>query len=382
MRYWAIPAILWAIQEDSTPGEPAVAITGARILTVTKGEIVKGTILLRGGKIEAVGADVQIPDHAIVVRAADWVALPGFVHPYTRIGGSASGSGSKPAHVAKDELNPARDDYRAVVRSGFTTLALYPNGGPLSGQSIAYKPRGVTREQMMLHSPAYLRMNMEASTAVKQQLQSAFEAARRAIEASKKPPAPAPPGKPAEPAAPDPIAQFLKGELRGVIELTQPAEYLHFRQVMQEFDDPAQKLFLALTPEFYRAKDVMGARKERLLMRPEPAAEPYTRAPVNAAAELAEAGCEVGFLPGDNPSELPAFLFRVARLVKLGLARETALKAMTIVPAQAAGVGDRVGSLEPGKDADIVLLDADPWTGTARIMKVFIDGKIEFELKP
>src|SRR5690242_15069537 len=103
--------------QDPAPGP--VAIQNVRILTVSGAEIASGTIVLKDGKIEALGADTPVPAGARVIDGAGKVVMPGFVHPYTRIGGSPSGSGNAPNHLAIEELAPSLDGYRPVIRAGF-----------------------------------------------------------------------------------------------------------------------------------------------------------------------------------------------------------------------------------------------------------------------
>ena len=358
------------------PGAKPVAIKGARILTAAGPEIASGTILVKGGKIEAVGADVAIPEGAEVIDGTGRVAMPGFVHPYTRIGSSSSGTGNAPNHLALEELNPSIDAYRPVVRAGFTTLAIYPNGGFIAGQAVAFKPRGVARDQMSILSPAYLRLDMELSSGAKDQIRLALEGAKRWKDRR----GGSSDSKPDDRTAP--FVQVLKGELRVIVEIASPAEYLHFRQVLKPFEDPALKIAIVGSPDLWRGAEALGSKKETVIIRPDPSFVPDTRIRISPAAELAAAGCTVGFLPPDAISQLDGYLFRVSQLVKLGFSPEAALKAMTIIPAEAAGVGKRVGSIEKGKDADVLLLDGDPFSGTARILKVMIDGKIEHEATP
>jgi hypothetical protein len=329
-------------------------------------------VVIKDGKIEAVGAEIAAPKDAEIIDGSGRVLMPGLVHPATRIGSSPSGSGNAPDHLAVEELYPSIDGYRPVVRAGFTTLALHPSGAPICGQAVAFKPRGVARDQMTLQSPAYLRMEMEASTRVKEQIRLALEGAKRA--------------KDRKDSKPDdrqmPLVQFLKGELRGLIEIRTPAEYLHYRQIFKPFDDPAIKIAITGSADLWRGAEALGAKKETVILRPDFTFMPDTRIRVSPASELAKAGCTIGFAPGDSLQLLETYFFRVAQIVKAGFPREQALKAMTLVPAQAAGVDKRVGSIEKGKDADLILLDGDPFEGTARILKVFIDGKVEHEVLP
>ena len=361
------------------PAEKPIAIKNVRILTAAGADIATGTVVIKAGKIEAVGADAAVPAGANVLDGEGKTLMPGLVHAATRIGSSPFGSGNAPDHLAIEELAPSLDAYRSVVRSGFTTLALYPSGQPMAGQAVAFKPRGVSRDQMMVLSPAYLRLVMEANTQVKEQIRLALEGAKRA--------------KDRKDSKPDdrtmPLVQFLKGELRAQIEIRSPGDYLHFRQILKAFEDPALKFAIVGSPDLWRGAEALGSRKELVLLRPNfgaipdnMAIAPDTRIRVNPATELANAGCTVGFLPNDTPASLETHLLRAAQCVKAGFAPDLALKALTIVPALAAGVDKRVGSIEKGKDADLLLLDGDPFSGTARILKVFIDGKVEHEVTP
>src|SRR5262245_29759969 len=174
-------AMLMQAPAADPPAKP-VAVKNVRILTVAGPEIASGTVVFKDGKIDAIGAEVASPPGAEVIDGKGLVLMPGLVHPVTRIGAAASGSGNAPDHLALEELAPSLDGYRSVVRAGFTTLALYPAGGPIAGQAVAYKPRGVARDQMSILSPAYLRLEVEASTRVKEQIRLALEGAKRAKE--------------------------------------------------------------------------------------------------------------------------------------------------------------------------------------------------------
>jgi hypothetical protein len=367
--------MLFQAPDAAEPVPKPVAIKGARILTAAGAEIPVGTVILKDGKIEAVGADVAVPAGAEVVDGTGKFLMPGLVHPATRYGGSPSAAGGAPDNIALEELTPSLEGYRPVIRSGFTTLALQPSGGPIAGQAVAFKPRGVARDQMSILSPAYLKLDLEANTRVKEQIRLALEGAKRWKDR-----------RGGGDSKPDdrslPLVQFLKGDLRALVEIRTPGDYLHFRQILKPFEDPALKFAILGTPDLWRGAEALGAKKETVLLRPDLAFAPDSRIRINPAQELAAAGCTVGFLPWDNQASLDSHLFRAAQLVKAGFPRELGLRALTIVPAEAAGVGKRVGSIEKGKDADLLLLDGDPFSGTARILKVFIDGKVEYEVSP
>ena len=351
--------------------EETVALTNLRILTVTQGTIESGTIVIKGGKIAALGADVKAPAGARIVEGRGLVAFPGLVHPYSRLGlADLPGStGSSPQQLAFDELNPSSDAFGTAARCGVTTLVLQPAGSGVAGQAVAMKPSGWTREEQVVEKSAGLRIFLQPGTAGKDGLRQALEAGRKAIEGEKK----SPPLKPDEKGAV--LAKVLKGELPAVVEVPGPAELLHFWQVLESFSEFKPRLTFAASPDVYKAAAELGSRKARVILRPLVAFAPYTRERVNTAAELVKAGAELALAPmSDAPESLQGWLFRVAELVKYGLPREAALRAVTIVPAEIAGIQKRVGSLEAGKDADLLLFSGDPLSPQSRLREVYING--------
>jgi imidazolonepropionase-like amidohydrolase len=353
--------------------EEILAITNARIITVAKGEIESGTIVIKGGKIDAVGADVKPPAGARVVDGKGLVAFPGLVNPCSRLGlseGPTGAPGSSPQHLAYDELNPSLDVYGQAARTGATTFVLMPSGGGIAGQGAALKPVGWTRDDLVIEKSAVLRILLQPGTASKEALRQALDAGRKAIEAEKKTPAPKPDDRTAA------LARFLKGELPALVEVPSASEFLHFWQVMEPYADLKPRIVFLANPDAYKAASELGSRKARVILRPAVGLAPFTRERINVAAELAKAGAEVALAPpSDTPEGLQAWLFRVAELVKYGLPRDAALRSVTIVPAQMAGLDKRVGSIEAGKDADVLLFSADPLSSQARLREVYINGK-------
>jgi imidazolonepropionase-like amidohydrolase len=364
--------ILAALFRQGAPvDEESVALTHLRIITVTKGTIESGTIVIKGGKIAAIGADVTPPAGARVVEARGLVAFPGLVHPYSRLGlADLPGStGSAPQHLAVDELNPSSEAFGTAARSGVTTLVLQPAGSGISGQAAAMKPTGWTREEQVIERSVALRILLQPGTAGKDALRQSLEAGKKAVEGEKK----SPPAKPDEKAAV--LSKVLKGELPVLVEVPGPAELLHFWQVLESFSEFKPRVVFAASPDVYKAAAELGARKAWVVLRPLVAFAPYTRERINTAAELVKAGAEVAFAPmSDAPEALQGWLFRVAELVKYGLPRDAALRAVTIVPAQIAGIEKRVGSLEAGKDADLLLFSGDPLSPQSRLREVYING--------
>jgi imidazolonepropionase-like amidohydrolase len=372
--------------------EEAFAIVHVRILTVTKGDIDSGTILVRGEKIVEVGKDVKVPDGTRIIEGKGLIAFPGMVNAASRIGASDSfgsgGGAATPQNAAFDEINPASDIFTLALRTGITTYGVHPAGGTIAGQGALLKPVGLQKETMVLDKSAFLRISFQAGTQSKETLRQALDAAKKQIEAEKKNPKPssapqtsgnagAPEGRPAKPEekAP-PVVRFLRGEIPALVGVAGPAEILHFWQVMDGFAEFRARVAFMTSPESYKAAEELGKRKALVLLRPDLTFAPFTRDRINPASEMLRAGAVVGFSPGADAGEAAeSYLFRVSEMVKYGLSRDAALRAMTIVPAEMLGLEKRVGSIEAGKDADLLLFDADPLSAGARLKRAFINGK-------
>lgn len=372
-------ALLLSFLLQAAAEDPATAITQLRILTVTKGEIESGTILIKGEKIVEVGKDVKVPAGARVIDGKGLVAFPGMVNPASRIGTSdvpipmfGTGTGSTPQNLAADEVNPASDVFPQALRSGITTYGVHPGGGTVGGQGAILKPVGLQKETMVLDRSAFLRISLQASTPSKDALRQALEAAKRQIEAEKKTPKPAAPkGEDKTP----PTVRFLRGEIPALVAVSGAAEILHFWQVMEPYAEFKTRVVFVASSEAFKAAEELGKGKAQLILRPELTFAPFTRDRVNAPAEIARAGATVAFTPGvDFGDGAEAYLFRIAEMVKYGLPRDAALRAITIAPAEMLGIDKRVGSLEAGKDADLLLFDGDPLAASTRLRKAFING--------
>jgi imidazolonepropionase-like amidohydrolase len=108
--------------------------------------------------------------------------------------------------------------------------------------------------------------------------------------------------------------------------------------------------------------------------------QPFTRRDRNLPAEFVAAGAKLAFVPrSDSQAAYRSWLTDVGSVVRFGLDREVALRALTLEPAEVLGVADRVGSLAAGKDANLILLDGDPLEPATRIQMVILDGKNVYE---
>jgi hypothetical protein len=351
--------------------DEGVALTGLRILTVSHGEIASGTIVLHGDKIASVGEDVKVPPGARVLDRKGMTAFPGIVNPLSRVG-MADGGGGGANHKALDEFNPLSEALAPAARAGLTLLALQPSGTGIAGRGAFVKPVGWSRARQIVDSASFLRIVLQPGTSAKDSLRQALEGARKLLDADKR--------KIDERNAP--LVQFLKGDLIAIVEAGSPAELLHFWQVLDSFTDCTPRVVYSVSPDAYKAASALGARKARVIVRPVLALAPFTRERINTAAELEKAGAQVAFAPSaENADALDGIFFRAGELVKYGLSREVALRALTLAPAEMLGVESRCGSLDAGKDADLLLFSGDPLSTQSRLNEVYVNGRPVFPVE-
>ena len=316
------------------------------------------------------------------------------------------------------ELFPALDVWEEVREHGVTTLGLYPAGAGIPGQAAAIRPLGETVEEMLLAESAYLWMTVASDRNAKKLLTDAFEKVdkylekvekerEKFLEAQKKKskkkddekkeeekkeePKPEEGAKPAaaeaegdgfEPPVPDPdvrpLVRLLAGDLRAVIGFRKAGDYLHLVDLLgeREFEWDLQ-IDLRDELDLFYVADKLGERGVRVVMDPVITAHPSTRRDRNLPAELATAGVKLALVPRvDSPDGFEAWRHEVGQLVKFGLDRQTALRAMTLEPAAVLGLADRLGSLEAGKDANFVLFDGDPFDPRTEQIAVVIEGEL------
>ncbi|HEY2507355.1 MAG TPA: amidohydrolase [Streptosporangiaceae bacterium] len=384
-----------------------VAITGGTVVPITAEPIQDGVVLVTDGKIAAVGraGTVTIPADATVIDAAGKWVLPGLIEAHGHVGvheeaegwaGSDSNELTEPvtAHVrALDAINPADLGFRDAVSGGVLAVNVNPgSGNPIGGQTAAIKCWGRTVDEMLLRAPAGLKSALgENPKRVygerKQQpstrlgtaavIRGAFvDAANylRRIEAEE--------AKPAEERKP--VDRDLKLEALGLVLRRE----IPWRQHCHRADDIATALRLADEfgydlvldhgTEAHLLADIIAAKDIPVIIGPlftsRSKVELRNRSLANPG-KLAVAGVTIA-ITTDHPVVPINFLIHQASLaVKHGLDRDTALRSLTINPARIIGVQDRLGSIEPGKDADLTVWSGDPLDVLSRVEHALLDGR-------
>ncbi len=381
-----------------------VAIVGGRVVPITGAVIDGGTVLIRSGKISAVGDAVAVPDGATVVDAAGSWVLPGFIEAHGHVGVSEEAEGwagqdtnelTEPvtAHVrAIDAINPADLGFRDAISGGVLAVNVNPgSGNPIGGQTVALKCWGRTVDQMALRQPSGMKAALgenpkrvygEQKKTPSTRLGTAAVIRGALVEAANYLQR-----IDAEQAKPEadrkPVDRDLKLEALGKVLRRE----IPWRQHCHRADDIATAIRIADEfgydlvidhgTEAHLLADIIAARGIPVIIGPlftsRSKVELRNRSLANPG-RLARAGVTIA-ITTDHPVVPINFLVHQASLaVKDGLDRETALAALTINPARIAGIDDRLGSIEPGKDADLVLWSGDPLDVLSRAERCFMDG--------
>ncbi|TAJ17716.1 MAG: hypothetical protein EPO68_08985 [Planctomycetota bacterium] len=414
-----------------TPADPPLpslyALRVGRAETIAHGTIEHAVVLVENGKIVTVGQDLEIERGIPVIELPDATLLPGLVDCYSRIGLDSEGSsGFEPQARASDELYADQKLWKEVLETGVTTLGMYPGGSGIPGQGFALQPHGATREQMILKDPTFLLVHMRSDPGAKKFLRDGLAKADEYDEKEKKnqekwdkdqekkgakkeekkeeaksftpqgfesssfEPAAFEPAQdkakkerkgyvPSEPDAKSkPFVELRQGKLRPLFTLSKAADYLHLLDVLakEEFEFDA-RIQLRDDLDLHYVMDKFGEKKLRVAMEPRITLQPNTRRERNYAMELAKAGGKPVFVPRtDSVNGMKDWLRHVGEVVAAGLDREVALRAVTLEPAVLLGLGERLGSLEAGKDATFVLYDGDPFELSTRVVAVVLGGEL------
>jgi len=387
-----------------------VAITGGRVVPISGPPVENGTVLIKNGKIAAVGADVKVPDDADVIDATGKWVLPGFVEAHGHVGvheeaegwaGSDTNEMTDPvtAHVrALDAINPADLGFRDAVAGGVLAVNVNPgSGNPIGGQTCAIKCWGRTVDEMLLRAPAGLKSALgenpkrvygdqkktpSTRLGVAAVIRGAFveaanylqkqEAEQAKLENERKP-----------------VDRDLKLEALGMVLRREIPWRQHCHRAddiataMRIADEFGYELVIDHGTEAHLVADLLAAKNIPVIIGPlfttRSKVELRNRSLANPG-KLAAAGVTIA-ITTDHPVVPINFLVHQASLsVKHGLDPEIALQALTINPARIIGVADRLGSLEPGKDADIVIWSGDPLDVMNRVERAFLDGREIYSL--
>jgi imidazolonepropionase-like amidohydrolase len=382
-----------------------VAIVGGRVVPISGEPLDSGTILLVGGKITAVGPDLDIPADATVIDAAGGWVLPGFIEAHGHVGvheeaegwaGSDSNELTEPVTAqvrALDAINPADLGFRDAVSGGVLAVNVNPgSGNPIGGQTAALKCWGRTVDEMLLKAPAGMKSalgeNPKRVYGERKQSPSTRLGTAAVIRGALVDAANYLAKLDAEQRKPEDERKYIDRDLKLEALGRVLNREIPWRQHCHRADDIATALRLAEEfgydlvidhgTEAHLLADILAAKDIPVIIGPlftsRSKVELRNRS-LDNPGKLASAGVTIA-ITTDHPVVPINFLAHQAALsVKHGLDRENALRALTINPARIIGVDDRLGSIEPGKDADLVIWSGDPLDVLSRVTLALMDGE-------
>jgi imidazolonepropionase-like amidohydrolase len=347
--------------------EQITAVRADRIETISGDVIENGVIVVRDTKISQIGTDIEVPSTAQVIDVSDKTVFPGLVNPVSTIGLSGAGGGggaSGARYRVADGLYPYQHNYQRALQAGFTTLGLAPMGQGITGQGAIVRPVGQTREEMLVSESSFLWIGFRANDRTKKLIKGAFDSAKNK--------------KDTDDPNTEPLVRALQGDIPTFVSCTRPADTVHLLELVKAYEK--MKVVLVIGYENYHITDQLTKQKMPVIVPSAIDSERYTRNRINVPNILASAGVKIVCVPASNSiAALEDYRRAMAELVKCGLDRDIAKKAMTLRPAEALGIDYRLGSLEKGKDANLLILDGDVLDVKTTIHKIMVEGKIVYE---
>ena len=397
---FALPAIAAAALSAAVQAE-TTAFTGATILPVSAPAIEDGVLVVTDGRIAAVGAagEVRIPDGAALVDASGRTIVPGLVDTHSHIGGVAGADASAPIQPevrAQDAVNVRDPGLGRARAGGITTANLMPGSGYLmSGQTVYIKlRRGNSIEDLAYRTddgrvaggmkmangtnsrkePPFPGTRAKSAALVRQKYLAAQAYRDKAERAA------AGDGEmPDRDLAMEALVEVLDGRRvvhhhthrhDDVLTVLRLREEFGFRVVLHHVSEAhrvAEEIARAAVPASIIVVDAPGGKLEAKNLN-------FENPPV-----LERAGVDVAFHTDDYITDSRLFLRMAALGVRQGMSREKALEALTLAGARMLDLAARTGSLEPGKDADFVVLSGDPFSVYTRVLETWVEGRKVFD---
>jgi imidazolonepropionase-like amidohydrolase len=406
----------------------AYAITNARIVPVSGPVIERGTVVIRDGLLTAVGAAVVAPVDARIIDGSGLTVYPGLIDSSSNLGipspapsparagggsaastpaisspNSANPAGLQPEIMAVDFIRPGGDQIDAARNAGITAVLTAPREGIFIGQSALINLAGDSPQQMIVRSPVALHVGftplrsgtypaslMGVFSAIRQMLLDAgrLRDANQIYERN-------PRGlhRPVQDKSLIALFPVLAREMPVVMYADSEREIRRALDLAAEFN---LRAIIAGGLESWKVTDRLRERDVPVLLSlnfpkrttadvPEADPDPIRvlRQRVEApktAGRLAAARVRFAFQSGSMTS-MSDFIGNAVKSIEAGLARDEALRAMTIRPAEILGVSDRMGTIEVGKIANLTVTRGDIFDKSSRIAYVFIDGR-PVDLKP
>lgn len=398
---FVIPLLITAAAGLTAAQDKPIAVVGAHIIPIAGPEFDNGVLVVEHGKIVAVGpaATTPVPAGASRLDASGKILMPGVVDSHSHIGGVEGGDGSAPIQPdvrVLDAVNVRDARIQKAQAGGITTANVMPGSGHLmSGQTLYIKLKdGRTVDDLLIRladgriaggmkmangtnsrrPPPFPGTRAKSAALVREQYVKAEEYRDKVQRAN---------GDPAKMPARDlnmeglvevldgkRIVQFHTHRHDDILTVLRLANEFHFKVVLHHVSDAwmvADQIAAAGVPVSLIVIDSPGGKLE---------AKDTT---FSNGAALEKAGVLVGFHTDDPITDSRLLMRSAALAVRAGMSRQKALYGLTMANARILALQDRVGSLEPGKDADFILLSGDPLSVYTHVLETWVEGVKVFD---
>lgn len=383
------------------PAAESRAFIGAKIIPIGAPVIEEGVLVVREGRIVAVGpvGETRIPEDAWQVDVRGKIIMPGLVDTHSHIGGGWGGDSSAPIQPdvrILDSINVRDSGFQKAQAGGLTTLNVMPGSGHLlSGQTIYLKNKdGRTIEDLAIYDdagkilggmkmangtnsqrePPFPATRAKSAALVRQKFVKAQEY-RRKVEKGREDPEKMP-DRDLEMEA---LIEVLEGRWvvhhhthrnDDIMTVLRLAKEFGFKVVLHHVSEGwkvAEEIAAADVPCSIILVDSPGGKIEAMNL------------VMETGGMLERAGVQTAFHTDDPITDSRLFLRMAALGVRAGMSREKALEALTIAGAKMLELDHRIGSLEPRKDADFIILSGDPFSVYTTVLQTWIEGELVFD---
>ena len=391
---------LLACRTASAQDRP-VAFSGAEVIPIAGPPIPAGVVVVRGGKILAVGpaATTPIPPDAERIDATGKVIMPGLVDTHSHVGGGGGGDSSGPVQPdvrILDSINVRDAGFRKCRAGGLTTLNIMPGSGLLaSGQTVYVKLRpGNTIDDILYRDAAGGPLGgLKMANGTNSQKDPPFPGTRgksaaivrqkflKALDHRDK----------LRTAAGDPEKRPDRDlELEALVDVLEGRKIVHHHAhraddiitVLRLRDEFRFKVVLHHVSEAWKVADEIaksGVGCSVIVLDSPGGKVEAMDFSLETGAVLEKAGVACAFHTDDPVTDSRLFLRTAAMAVRAGMSREKALEALTLAGARMLDLDSRIGSLEVGKDADLVVLSGDPLSVRTKVLQTFVEGRKVFD---
>ncbi len=422
--WWLAGAVAWSA---GLGAQEVIAIQAGRVITAASADIQNGLIIIENGKVREVGAGLKIPSDAKVFRFPHATAMPGLIECNSTAGLRLANENIPvvPYISVLDGIDPNAVSFRNALRDGVTAIHIIPGDNTrIGGQGAILRPAGPTVDDMLIKSPSAMKISLQPAGGENRMshmanlrrdflqlfnyLESLVPSEPGAAIAEKSSAAadlapllqPAPTWKTLDFAkiAEDkievqrkPLADVVRGKLPAFIYCPLASDVFKAFEIMET---NGVRATLVLGPEAFRARAVLAARKDLGLVVLDAALETMEKDADSgeerrflAARLLFDAGVRFAVQARESAdfrytstlmfSKEGSYhlWYQAARLVQQGIPRDEAIRAITLNPAKILGLDHRMGSIEPGKDANLAIFTGDPLDVRSWVEAVFIEGR-------